>query len=272
MVLPEVLVVFGSDSDATTYGGIMRAFKEKNIRADLRVCSAHRTPKELEKIIKETKAKLIVAGAGLSAALPGCIAAQTTKPVIGVPVSSNYKGLDAMLSIHQMPPGIPVLGVGVEAAQKAVEAAERILKAPRKIKIVKRNNNPELLKRLQKAEETLKALCVPFETIEEQAYDSDSVFIDFFEMDSTTQQVSETGALVIFVPLLAKNSAVEAIPMLETTMNGLWVGIGRAENAAIAAAEIIGISEKKLSERLSAQRKEMREKVLKADEAERKKF
>jgi phosphoribosylcarboxyaminoimidazole (NCAIR) mutase len=77
---------------------------------------------------------------------------------------------------------------------------------------------------------------------------------------------------VIFVPLLSKNSSVEAIPMLETTKQGLWVGIGRAENAAIAAVEILNAASGKFSKKLLAQRKQTAEKTVKADAAERKKF
>jgi len=113
--MAEILLVFGSDSDAKIYEGIAEALRQENIKFELRICSAHRTPKELEKIIAATNARAIVAGAGLSAALPGAIAALTTKPVIGIPIASNYNGLDSLLSIHQMPPGIPVLGMGINS-------------------------------------------------------------------------------------------------------------------------------------------------------------
>jgi len=95
------------------------------------VLSAHRNPKELEQYIAGTDARIFIAIAGLSAALPGVIASKTRRPVIGVPVSSKLGGLDALLSIVQMPPGVPVACVGIDNGENAALLALRILESGR---------------------------------------------------------------------------------------------------------------------------------------------
>lgn len=97
---------------------------------EMNALSAHRTPAEVEKFAAQAKSrgvKVIIAGAGMAAALPGVIAAGTTVPVIGVPIKGMLDGLDAMLSIIQMPPGIPVATVGVNGAQNAAILAAEML-------------------------------------------------------------------------------------------------------------------------------------------------
>ena len=123
----NVLVIFGSESDKPVYGNLMERLEDKGIEARLEVCSAHREPERLEKILKESDEKVVIAGAGLSAALPGFIASHSNKLVIGIPINANYFGLDALLSIHQMPKGFAVLGTGVEAIEQTVEAVVNIL-------------------------------------------------------------------------------------------------------------------------------------------------
>jgi 5-(carboxyamino)imidazole ribonucleotide mutase len=91
------------------------------------VISAHRNPDELDRYISSTDAKVFIAIAGLSAALPGVLASRTTKPVIGVPVSAKLGGLDALLSIAQMPPGVPVGSVGIDNGANGAYLALRIL-------------------------------------------------------------------------------------------------------------------------------------------------
>ena len=103
-------------------------FDEMEIPFEMNALSAHRTPVEVEAFAKEAAGrglKVIIAGAGMAAALPGVIAANTTLPVIGVPIKGMLDGLDAMLSIIQMPPGIPVATVGVNGAQNAAILAHR---------------------------------------------------------------------------------------------------------------------------------------------------
>jgi 5-(carboxyamino)imidazole ribonucleotide mutase len=91
------------------------------------VASAHRHPKKLEQIVESADAKVFIAIAGLSAALPGAIAARTTKPVIGVPVNVKLEGLDALLSMMQLPSGVPVATVGIDNGKNAALLAAEIL-------------------------------------------------------------------------------------------------------------------------------------------------
>ena len=101
-----------------------------DIPFEMHALSAHRTPEEVESFAKTARSKgvkVIIAGAGMAAALPGVIAAQTTVPVIGVPIKGMLDGMDALLSIVQMPPGIPVATVGVNGAQNAAILAVEIL-------------------------------------------------------------------------------------------------------------------------------------------------
>ena len=112
----------GSTSDLPVMEKAAKFFDEMQVPFEMNALSAHRTPEEVEAFAKGAAArgvKVIIAGAGMAAALPGVIAASTTLPVIGVPIKGMLDGLDAMLSIIQMPPGIPVATVGVNGALNA---------------------------------------------------------------------------------------------------------------------------------------------------------
>ena len=127
---PLVSIIMGSTSDMPVMEKAMKWLNDNAIPFEVNALSAHRTPDVVEAFAKGAKArgiKVIIAGAGMAAALPGAIAASTTLPVIGVPIKGMLDGLDAMLSIIQMPPGIPVATVGVNGAQNAaILAAEMI--------------------------------------------------------------------------------------------------------------------------------------------------
>lgn len=127
---PLVSIIMGSTSDRPVMEKACRWLDDHQIPFEVNALSAHRTPDAVEAFAKGAKArgiKVVIAAAGMAAALPGVIAASTTLPVIGVPIKGMLDGLDAMLSIIQMPPGIPVATVGVNAAQNAaVLAAEMI--------------------------------------------------------------------------------------------------------------------------------------------------
>ena len=129
--MPEIAVVSGSKSDQTIVDRVLRKLDENKASYEHRVLSAHRNPEDLERYIKETDARVFIAIAGLSAALPGVIASRTKRPVIGVPVSSMLGGLDALLSIVQMPPGVPVACVGIDNGENAALLALKILESGR---------------------------------------------------------------------------------------------------------------------------------------------
>jgi len=122
----EVLVVLGSKTDAEVGKKAGSMLDEFGVAYEIVVASAHRTPDLLRDLIRNTTAKVFIAVAGLSAALPGTIASHTTKPVIGVPVSGKLN-LDAVLSVSQMPPGVPVAAVGLDRGENAAILAVEIL-------------------------------------------------------------------------------------------------------------------------------------------------
>jgi len=122
----DVLVVLASKSDKEVGDKARDMLRQFGVSHEVIVASAHRTPTHLKAIVENTAAKVIIAIAGLSAALPGAIAAHTTKPVIGVPVSGKIN-LDSLLSVVQMPPGIPVAAVGLDRGENAALLAVQIL-------------------------------------------------------------------------------------------------------------------------------------------------
>jgi 5-(carboxyamino)imidazole ribonucleotide mutase len=124
---PLISIIAGSESDKEVYVKAENILKENNIPYDFQIISAHRNPVKLDEYIKTCESLIYIAIAGLSAALPGVIASKTDKPVIGVPVSSKLGGLDALLSIVQMPPRVPVGCVGIDRGENAAYLAIRIL-------------------------------------------------------------------------------------------------------------------------------------------------
>lgn len=122
-----VAIIMGSESDMKIGESASKVLDEAGMDYEIQVISAHRDPTGLEDYISKSNAKVFIAIAGLSAALPGVIASRTKKPVIGVPVSSKLGGLDALLSIVQMPKGVPVACVGIDNGANAAHLALRIL-------------------------------------------------------------------------------------------------------------------------------------------------
>ncbi len=125
-----VSIIMGSTSDLPVMEKAAKFLDEMEIPFEMNALSAHRTPDEVESFAKNAESrgvKVIIAGAGMAAALPGVIAASTSLPVVGVPIKGMLDGLDAMLSIIQMPPGIPVATVGVNGAQNAAILAAQMI-------------------------------------------------------------------------------------------------------------------------------------------------
>ena len=127
---PIISIIMGSTSDLPVMEKACKWLNDNEIPFEVNALSAHRTPEAVETFARNAKQrgiKVIIAAAGMAAALPGVIAASTPLPVIGVPIKCMLDGLDAMLSIIQMPPGIPVATVGVNAAQNAAILATEII-------------------------------------------------------------------------------------------------------------------------------------------------
>ncbi|HAA47522.1 MAG TPA: 5-(carboxyamino)imidazole ribonucleotide mutase [Synergistaceae bacterium] len=127
----KVGIVMGSKSDLDVAKKVFETLQELDIEAEVTIASAHRTPGDAKSYAENARdrgIKVIIAIAGLSAALPGVIAAHTSLPVIGVPVNAGtLGGIDALLSIAQMPPGVPVAAMGIEGAKNAALMAARII-------------------------------------------------------------------------------------------------------------------------------------------------
>ncbi len=132
---PRVGIIMGSKSDMETMEKAAKVLEEHDVHHEIRVMSAHRDPEMVADYCKNARMRglrVIIAGAGLSAALPGVAAAHTDLPVIGVPLSSSLSaagGLDSILSVVQMPPGVPVAAVGLDNPRNAAHLALRILSA-----------------------------------------------------------------------------------------------------------------------------------------------
>jgi len=135
--MADVLLVLASKSDKEVGDKARDMLRQFGVGYEVAIASAHRTPGHLKHLVETSAAKVIIAIAGLSAALPGAIAAHTTKPVIGVPVSGKIN-LDALLSVVQMPPGVPVAAVGLDRGENAALLAVQILAL----------SDPELAKKL----------------------------------------------------------------------------------------------------------------------------
>ena len=127
--MDKIAVILGSESDREVADKVVKVLDEHEISYEVKVISAHRNPDELDRYLKESEeeTEVIIAIAGLSAALPGVIASKTKKPVIGVPVSGKLLGMDALLSMVQMPPGVPVAVVGIDNGENAALLALRII-------------------------------------------------------------------------------------------------------------------------------------------------
>lgn len=123
----QVSIIMGSESDRAISDRAVTVLDKTDYTYEVVVISAHRNPDDLDEYIKNSDALVFITIAGLSAALPGVVASKTKKPVIGVPVSAKLGGLDALLSVTQMPPGVPVAAVGVDNGANGAHLAIRIL-------------------------------------------------------------------------------------------------------------------------------------------------
>lgn len=150
---PLVAIIMGSTSDLPVMEKAAKFFDEMEIPFEINALSAHRTPQEVEAFAKNAREKgikVIIAAAGMAAHLPGVIASMTTLPVIGVPINASLDGLDALLAIVQMPPGIPVATVGINGSLNAAILALQILST----------DNVELQQKLSAYKEELKGKIV----------------------------------------------------------------------------------------------------------------
>ena len=168
MMKPLVSIIMGSTSDLPVMEAAAKVLDEMEIPFEINALSAHRTPGEVEKFARNAQSRgirVIIAAAGMAAHLPGVIASMTTLPVIGVPVKSSLEGLDALLAIVQMPPGIPVATVGINAAQNAgILAAQMIALGDERVADAVKKNKEGLKKKIVQANEELRKVKFKFKT------------------------------------------------------------------------------------------------------------
>ena len=165
---PIVSIIMGSTSDLPIMEKAAKLLDELQVPFEMNALSAHRTPEAVEHFAKNAKERgiqVIIAAAGMAAHLPGVIAASTTVPVIGVPIKSTLEGMDALLAIVQMPPGIPVATVGINAAMNAAILAVQMLSlADADLAIRFANYKENLKKKTEKANEELKEVKYAYKT------------------------------------------------------------------------------------------------------------
>jgi len=149
----SITIILGSASDKPIFDKCKAVLDEFGVKYKTYVASAHRTPEKIDDIVENSDSDVFIAIAGLSAALPGAIASKTTKPVIGIPVESKLDGLDALLSIVQMPPGIPVGCVGIDRGENAALLAIQILSLQDEdLKLKLRNYREKMKESVRKAD------------------------------------------------------------------------------------------------------------------------
>lgn len=165
---PKVSIIMGSTSDLKVMEKAAQFLNDMEIPFEMNALSAHRTPDQVEKFAKsaaERGIEVIIAGAGMAAHLPGVIAAMTALPVIGVPINASLDGMDALLAIVQMPPGIPVATVGINnATNAAILAAQIMANGDSEVKEKLVNYKTQLKNKIVKANEELKGVEYKFKT------------------------------------------------------------------------------------------------------------
>lgn len=165
---PIVSIIMGSASDLPIMEKAAKLLDELQVPFEMNALSAHRTPEAVEQFAKNAKGRgiqVIIAAAGMAAHLPGVIAASTTVPVIGVPIKSTLEGMDALLAIVQMPPGIPVATVGINAAlNAAILAVQMLALADEELAGRLAEYKDNLKKKIEKANEELKEVKYNFKT------------------------------------------------------------------------------------------------------------
>ena len=245
----KVLILFPGTTDRKTYEPIVSGIERQGIQNSLRLGSAHKSPELVREILDE-EFDLAISGAGLSAALPGVIASETLVPVLGVPCPGAYGGLDSYLSIVQMPPGVPVLCVRPDDVPgESVKILKAMENGVKKINIVGGGTSAK------KAFRTLEEMGVEFARSDSC---SDGINIVFTSMGAP---VKDSNDLIIYCPEAEDSSPEDAVRSMNESSSGLWVGLNRGENAAIAAVQMTGNKEA-----LTASRRKFEEKCRREDD------
>lgn len=241
----KVFVVYGSDSDAHSYDPMIETLKE-NHEVDFEVISAHRKPDELFARLKRDDFDVVIAGAGIAAALPGVCASKTKRPVFGVPVAAHFDGLDSLGSILQMPFGVPVLTCGARKENEIVKFLNfnEWNSAPaREINLVVRDevkDSPWAQKEMARTEKFATDLGLKVEVNNSTNPEKMNVVLVDREEDIRADE------FCIHVPLLNDEDKANPAKLLMvhdwTKKGGLWVCTNNARNAVISFQKIFNIA------------------------------
>lgn len=256
-----IAIITGSSNDWKKMKPVADYLKEQKMRFSLHAESAHRTPEEIDELItlwNRNGVRIVIAGAGLSAALAGAIASKFNGIVIGVPLKGAYDGLDAFLSVMDMPPGIPLIGVGVEDMPVAARLAELIMR--KKFIGVHLIGNA-----MESTTKMLKKFDLDFVSFG-TAINPEEInikFVDMTDPEPRFDAVSDT--LIIYCPLYPETDAEDALELMGTIGQGVdggWVGPNRGDNAALAALKILSLNNEELKTSLIGYRKDQGTQVL----------
>jgi phosphoribosylaminoimidazole carboxylase PurE protein len=279
---PTIAIIMGSTSDLKFVTPIEEALKKRGyfITVDtIDALSAHRTLEPLEKVVRrheENGIQLIIAAAGLNAALPGGVASLTLIPVLGVGLNGAFGGLDAVLAIAQMPPGVPDLCVFTEdqmpkdneqglkdliRANMIADTAVLMLKEFKGINIVVHDRDLDKgveNKRITAATDALKEFGQAFKF--DKNLDPGRINIQFMELYDDGEY--ESGCLTITCAISEKTDCDDAYRMLELAKRGPIVGLDRGENAALMALRILATKDKGLLDQLQLHKEAQAQSVL----------
>lgn len=235
----KTLVLFGSKSDSSVYEPLCEQLKSLG-PVEFRVLSAHRDPDALDVALKEIDYDIVVAGAGLAAHLPGVIASKIAKPVFGIPVKAHLGGLDALLSIQQMPFGVPVLSCG---PARELDLPE-IIKSYESCSDSQGVNlviNPKILNyeyvdiELKRTKKFLNENKIEFKIVDE----AETSCFNIILVNESKEINQDLSIPAIHVPIFdtpIKNAVRSSLTLLEWTekFGGTWVGINNTRNAVIS--------------------------------------
>lgn len=262
----RINVIFGSASDKHVYEPLceqLRAIQDLNVHFD--VCSAHREPERLRQIIKDKPCDLFIAGAGIAAHLPGVVASQTLTPVIGIPVSGVLQGFDALLSILQMPKGIPVLTAGIERVENIVQfirwyQSHRM--QPPALRVVASPGSEEKARKLKEPLEAINWSFVEHvPDVDHPPAILDLWLVDLLDKSACSSFIAARKAEAQKHPPTGIGLALVSTPHYQGDLRllaelaasgGLWVGVNNISNIQLALLQLwpVGSRERGLLEEL----------------------
>jgi len=248
----KILMLFGSTSDEFIYGPLHGQLS-LNHQVELKIISAHRQASKLEETLNTLEYDCILAGAGLAAHLPGVCASKTLKPVLGLPVSNQLDGLDALLSIQQMPAGIPVFTVGVNKGSEFVSFIQKVSMAKNsgynRLNVV---GGAHLLaqENVQKELTKIKELSIHTPDLLHFSSSVDTSAFNIFLVEGLNEDLQwsenlELNTPVVFVPIFSVEAAKDALSAYKllslTGLGGVWVGINNLRNAFLGLVQWINV-------------------------------